>query len=118
MDLKNFVVNVVSELNWALNELKDWKSTGYTYTYWTWDTNNIEFDINVQVEESTGTWASAKLKVFWIWMWAEWHSSDKVNNSHRIKFSLTEHWMQNWDRAFWKWTTPIFNKRDWQKKWS
>ena len=117
MDLKNFVVNVVSELNWALNELKNEESTGYTYTYGVWDSNNINFDISVQVEESTETWASAKLKVFWIWMWTEWNSSDKVNNYHRIQFSLTEHWIKNWTRVAWKSTIPTFTNRSWIVRW-
>lgn len=90
MELKEFVKNVLIELNWALDEVKE--ETWYTYLYGNKNWDHINFDINIQVEEWKTLEAGAKLKVLWVWLWTEWTNTDKINNSHRVSFSLSEKW--------------------------
>jgi len=92
MELKEFVKNVVTDLNAALTEIKS--ETGFEYVYGWEHGKNINFDVKVEVlEEMETQWEIwAKIKVFGIWLWAKswWKSADAINNSHRIQFSLNE----------------------------
>ena len=110
MELKEFVKNVLIELNWALSEVQ--QESEYTYIYWDREWKHINFDINIQVEESKTFEAWAKLKVMWIWLWTEGSANDRVNNSHRIQFSLNEKWKFKGMKDNWGWLLPRYESRE------
>lgn len=115
MELKEFVKNVLVDLNQALEEVKG--ETWYTYDFWEKWEKHINFEINIAVEEWKTLEAGAKLKVLWMWLWTDWKSSDKINNSHKISFSLTEKW--KFEKMIWMtWfeTAKFQERKDIQKR--
>jgi len=112
MELKEFIKNILQDIDWAFREIYNEKDIVYSLwedNWWIW------FDIFVSLDnsESKNWWWQIKvLNVIEIW-W-KFNNENKLINSHRITFKAVEHWKDNhvgknlprWSRA-----TDFYNKK-------
>jgi hypothetical protein len=89
MDLKQFVVTALTEIDGALEKATT-DSKKYRYTYWNnvWWNPTIDFEVQVYATEWIWKKEWIWINVAWIKLWTKWESNSTNHEQSVIKFSV------------------------------